>query len=204
MRGRSVTEIMVLVFTGLIAVTILAAAGTVAVIEIRDPTVDTSGVVDALTSVIAAILGALLGLLAGKSEQLGTRPMTTTRAIYLLAAAAGLAVLLIVGVFGWQIASGVDTTARLSRPSTTAPPVLIPGPPGPPGRPGRDGVDGETVVGPPGSARASRSSGPLVARAGTGSTAKRLSGPLGPRASRSSDPRAPRGSVARPGLASSK
>ena len=75
--NRSVVEIMVLVFTLIIGVTVIGTGLAVAVVEIMDPTVDTSRIVDSLTSIITGILGALLGLLAGKSESmqaLGTRP----------------------------------------------------------------------------------------------------------------------------------
>ena len=75
--NRSVVELMVLGFTLIIVVSVLITGLWVAIVEIRDPTVDTSRVVTALTSIITAILGALLGLLAGRSESLrglGTRP----------------------------------------------------------------------------------------------------------------------------------
>lgn len=59
---------MVLVFTGVAGFAILATGAMVAVLEIRDPTVDTESVMQSLLSIISAILGALLGLLAGKSD----------------------------------------------------------------------------------------------------------------------------------------
>lgn len=67
MRNRSVLELMVMAFTGLVVIAILTMGATIAVIEIRDPTVDTSAAGNALLSVITAILGALLGILAGRS-----------------------------------------------------------------------------------------------------------------------------------------
>ena len=76
-RNRSVVELMVLGFTAIIVVSVLLTGIWVAIVEIRDPTVDTSRAVSALASTITTVLGALLGLLAGKSESmrtLGTRP----------------------------------------------------------------------------------------------------------------------------------
>jgi hypothetical protein len=67
MRNRSVIEIMVLTFTFVVAFAILATGALVAILEIRDPAVDTEGITNSLLSIVAGILGALLGLLAGKS-----------------------------------------------------------------------------------------------------------------------------------------
>ena len=75
--NRSVVELIVIGFTAVIVGSVLLTGTWVAIVELRDPTVDTSAVVSSLVSVISAILGALLGLLAGKSESmrtLGTRP----------------------------------------------------------------------------------------------------------------------------------
>ena len=76
-RGRSAIEIMVIVFTFVIAAAVLGTGFTVALVKIRDPDADVSTAVSSLTSVVASILAALLGLVAGKSESLGstrTRP----------------------------------------------------------------------------------------------------------------------------------
>jgi len=67
-RSRSVVEIMVLLFTGTVSFALLAAGAMIAVVEIRDPTVDTDQAVDALFGAITIILGALLGLLVGRVE----------------------------------------------------------------------------------------------------------------------------------------
>jgi hypothetical protein len=69
MGGRSTVELMVLALTATICVMLLLTGGTIAVIEILDPTVDTSGAVSTLTDLLSMILGALLGLLAGRSER---------------------------------------------------------------------------------------------------------------------------------------
>jgi predicted Co/Zn/Cd cation transporter (cation efflux family) len=78
MKNRSVVEIMVLVFTGLVAFTIVALGTLVAIIELRDPDQDTQPMVQSLFSLISATLGALLGLIAGRSttnaDEFNTRP----------------------------------------------------------------------------------------------------------------------------------
>jgi uncharacterized metal-binding protein len=79
-RNRSVVEIMVLVFTLVIASAIIMVGATVAWIEIKEPARDTTSAVQALFSLMSGIVGALLGLLAGKSESvsgLGSRPVET-------------------------------------------------------------------------------------------------------------------------------
>jgi hypothetical protein len=73
----SVVELMVLALTGVVSLLLVGIAATVAIVEIVEPTADTSRIVESLTSIISGILGALLGLLAGKSESLtalGSRP----------------------------------------------------------------------------------------------------------------------------------
>jgi hypothetical protein len=67
-RNRSVVELMVLTFTVVVALSIMAMGGLVAVVEIRDPEADTDAVVQVLFSLISATLGALLGLVAGKAN----------------------------------------------------------------------------------------------------------------------------------------
>jgi hypothetical protein len=75
--NRSVIEVMVLVFTIVVGFSLLLIGATIALAELRDPTVDTTSAVQALLSILSGIVGALLGLLAGKSEtrrELLTRP----------------------------------------------------------------------------------------------------------------------------------
>jgi hypothetical protein len=77
MRGRSVIEVMVLAFTFIVGFSLIATGTTVAIIEIRDPTVDTETITQSLISLISGILGALLGLIAGKTtsaSELSKRP----------------------------------------------------------------------------------------------------------------------------------
>jgi hypothetical protein len=59
---------MVLILTAVVGLAILGIGVTIAVIEIRDPTVDTSGAGTVLVNLISTILGALLGLLAGRTQ----------------------------------------------------------------------------------------------------------------------------------------
>jgi hypothetical protein len=68
MAGRSVVEVMVLAFTGLVVFTVLFGSVAVVVIEVLNPEADTSGAVQGLANIISGILGALLGMLAGRSE----------------------------------------------------------------------------------------------------------------------------------------
>ena len=77
MRNRSVIEIMVLTFTFVVGFSLLMTGLVVAIIEIKDPTVDTETITQSLISLISGILGALLGLIAGKTistSELSKRP----------------------------------------------------------------------------------------------------------------------------------
>ena len=68
---------MVIVFTFVIASSVVGTGIVVSIVKIRDPTADVSTAVSSLTSVVASILAALLGLVAGKSDALNntaTRP----------------------------------------------------------------------------------------------------------------------------------
>lgn len=77
MRHRSVIELMVLIFTLVVAFAIIASGATIAIIEIRDPEADTSSATDVLFTAINIIIGALLGMLTVKgsaSTELNVRP----------------------------------------------------------------------------------------------------------------------------------
>ena len=67
-KGRSVIEIMVLVFTGIVAFTLVGLAIIIMVVEVRHPEADTALLVNTMMSLVSGILGALLGLIAGKSN----------------------------------------------------------------------------------------------------------------------------------------
>lgn len=80
LENRSVVEIMVIVFTGLVAFAIVLMACAAAYVEVKDPRADTRAVVQSLFALISAILGALLGVVAGrasKSSDLHKRPDQT-------------------------------------------------------------------------------------------------------------------------------
>ena len=66
MKGRTTIELMVLMLTATVCVAILLTGATIAVLEFKDPSIDTSSVVDILMTLVSGILGALLGLLAGE------------------------------------------------------------------------------------------------------------------------------------------
>jgi hypothetical protein len=67
--NRSAIEVIVLVFTAVVGFSLLGLGATIAIVEIRDPTTDTSTAVAALASTLSGIIGALLGLLAGRAER---------------------------------------------------------------------------------------------------------------------------------------
>jgi len=67
-KGRSPIEIMIITFTFVIGFSILATGATIAIVEIKDPSVDTTKVQDLLFNLISGIVGALLGLLAGQNN----------------------------------------------------------------------------------------------------------------------------------------
>jgi len=70
-RNRSVIEIMVLIFTFVIAFAICGLGVLIVVVESRHPDADTSVVANTLSTLVSGILGALLGLIAGKSGSFG-------------------------------------------------------------------------------------------------------------------------------------
>jgi len=77
MRGRSVIEIMVLVFTFVVGFMIVGMSVLILVVETRNPEADTGIIANTMMSLVSGILGALLGLIAGKSSggsQLNRRP----------------------------------------------------------------------------------------------------------------------------------
>jgi hypothetical protein len=71
LKGRSVIEIMVLVFTGIVAFTLVGLGVIILVVEVKHPEADTALLVNTMMSLVSGILGALLGLIAGKSNSPG-------------------------------------------------------------------------------------------------------------------------------------
>jgi hypothetical protein len=70
-KNRSVIEIMVLVFTFVVAFAIIGLGVLIVVVEGRNPEADTGVIANTLSTLVSGILGALLGLIAGKSGQAG-------------------------------------------------------------------------------------------------------------------------------------
>lgn len=68
MRNRSVIELMVLILTLVVGLSMIGFGLTLAIIEIRDPEADTSTAGSVLVNLISTTLGALLGLIAGRSS----------------------------------------------------------------------------------------------------------------------------------------
>lgn len=81
--NRSVVELMVIVFTLVVAFVIVALGGLVVFVKVAHPESDTETIVTTLLTLSSAILGALLGLIAGKSgraagDEMHRRPDGTT------------------------------------------------------------------------------------------------------------------------------
>jgi hypothetical protein len=77
-KGRSVIEIMVLVFTGIVAFTLVGLGVIILVVEVKHPEADTALLVNTMMSLVSGILGALLGLIAGKSNSTtGSNPFAS-------------------------------------------------------------------------------------------------------------------------------
>lgn len=77
MRNRSVIEIMVLIFTLVVAFSLLAFGFTISIIEIKDPSANTDKAAGILFTAINIIIGALLGMLTVKgtaNTELNQRP----------------------------------------------------------------------------------------------------------------------------------
>jgi hypothetical protein len=67
-KNRSVIEVMVLTFTGIVAFTLIGLGIIILVVEVKHPDADTALLVNTMMSLVSGILGALLGLIAGKSS----------------------------------------------------------------------------------------------------------------------------------------
>jgi len=70
-NGRSVIEIMVIVFTFIVAFMIVGLGVMIMVVEFVHPESDTGLIANTLMSLVSGILGALLGIIAGKSAANG-------------------------------------------------------------------------------------------------------------------------------------
>ena len=67
MRNRTVVELMVIIFTFVVAFMLMGVGTMIIVVEMRNPQADTALVASTLMNIVSGIVGALLGLLAGKS-----------------------------------------------------------------------------------------------------------------------------------------
>lgn len=68
LRDRSTTDLLILLIAGTICFAVLATGATIAVIEIRNPGVDTTVAVGSLSDVINTLIGLLAGFLAGRTQ----------------------------------------------------------------------------------------------------------------------------------------
>jgi hypothetical protein len=74
MKNRSSVEIIVIIFTVLVAMVILTFSIGLIVVEITNPATDTTILTSTLMSLTSAILGTIFGMLMNKSEKLNKRP----------------------------------------------------------------------------------------------------------------------------------
>lgn len=64
MSGRPTTEIVVLIFATTVCFILVATGAAVALLEIRDSSVDTDNIVEAMDGIVQVLIGAVLGYLA--------------------------------------------------------------------------------------------------------------------------------------------
>ena len=64
---RPATELVVLILATGVVLMLLIATATVAVIEIRDPSVDTSGTVESVEGILGVIVGLVAGFVTGRA-----------------------------------------------------------------------------------------------------------------------------------------
>jgi hypothetical protein len=62
-RNRSVVEVMVIVFTLVVAFMLMGVGTMIIVVEMRNPQADTALVASTLMNIVSGIVGALLGLM---------------------------------------------------------------------------------------------------------------------------------------------
>jgi hypothetical protein len=64
LRGRPITEVILLAFTVTVCLVLLLTSGAIAFLEIRDNTIDTGDIQEQLNGIIQVLVGAILGFLA--------------------------------------------------------------------------------------------------------------------------------------------
>ena len=67
-KNRSVIEMMVMVFTLVVGLTIISLAMMIVWVRVTSPDTDLDRVTATLMSLLSSMLGALLGLIAGKTS----------------------------------------------------------------------------------------------------------------------------------------
>jgi hypothetical protein len=72
MRGRSAIELMTLMLTATVCLSLLFFGVAIAIYAFINPGADLSGVIGVMSDIVSMVLGALLGLLAGRSETITT------------------------------------------------------------------------------------------------------------------------------------
>lgn len=64
--GRPTVDVVILILTVTVCASLLLTGAGIIVLELRDPTTDTSAAASALGGIVTGITGALLGLIAGR------------------------------------------------------------------------------------------------------------------------------------------
>lgn len=75
LRNRSTAEVLVILFASTVCFVIIATGATVAILEIRDSSVNTDSIVSSIDEVVQVLVGAVLGYLArGLPRATGSSP----------------------------------------------------------------------------------------------------------------------------------
>lgn len=69
LTDRPTGDLLVLMIAATICFTVLASGAAVAIIELKDPSVDTSKEVGAIRDIVGTLIGLLAGYLAGRARR---------------------------------------------------------------------------------------------------------------------------------------